>query len=300
MLRNIVIITVLYYVVVLFLGYTNLYRDGDGIKIYFVDVGQGDAVFIDVLGKATMLVDGGSDTRLDLFLDNYFKTPNCKVDLLLLTHPHSDHYGGMSPIIKRCKVLAFMFNDVDKPSSGFLDFANLIKNKYENKKIYTNYFAGQKVYLDKLRIFILWPSQEFLTFNKRDYANDLNLISGVLLLDYGEFEVLLTGDAEDAVLSNLDLRPYARVIQKGLDVLKVPHHGSSGGINRDLLAQLQPKICIISVGKGNSYNHPHASTLSLLQSMCRQVLRTDLHGTIELNSAEMLLSDYNDNKRLSH
>ena len=123
---------------------------------------------------------------------------------------------------------------------------------------------------------VLWPD---LKNTNVDYSN-INNLSIVLFVDYGDFEALLTGDAESEVLDQIDLTDVVPAIQNGLDVYKVPHHGASNGLSLKLLNQLKPKNCVISVGANNKYGHPSPKTIKALESILCKVYRTDEVGDV--------------------
>ena len=123
---------------------------------------------------------------------------------------------------------------------------------------------------------MLWPD---LKNTNVDYSNPNNL-STVMFIDYGDFEALLTGDAETEALSQIDISKILPYIDNGLDVYKAPHHGAKNGISLSLLQQLKPKFCPISVGAKNKYGHPSKEALDAFSSVGCTVLRTDKDGDI--------------------
>jgi competence protein ComEC len=130
---------------------------------------------------------------------------------------------------------------------------------------------------DGVKIEILWPRLNTLAKTDQSISNlDLNGLSVVALITYGNFSALLTGDAEKTVMEQL-------ANEAGdIDVLKVPHHGSRDGVSDSFLNIAKPELSVISLGEKNRYGHPSKETLELLKNHSSQILRTDRHGEIEI------------------
>jgi competence protein ComEC len=250
------------------------------LMVRVLDVGQGDAILITSHQNGERAVNILVDTG-PAGISKYLP-PFCNFDLVVLSHFHADHVGGINDILSGCQIGMLWFNDVPLSLKMYREFLDKLQINSHKLQIQENIFAN---YSDEvftygnLKIFILWPTQEF--FNKFRKGDDLNQLSVVMLVDYNDFEVLLTGDAESEVLGQLDLTRILPIIDNGLDVLKVPHHGAAKGLTSDLLAVLHPKACVISVGNPNPYHHPSPYTLSLLTAANCTILRTDVNGTIE-------------------
>jgi competence protein ComEC len=245
------------------------------IYVKFIDVGQGDAVFIRSEEGNTMLIDGGENYEVDRALNQEMFFPFCHLDYLLVTHPHLDHIGGLEKILKRCLVGTVMFNDVSTTSAALDRFRQIIK-----KNNVINTYSGDEFSFGRGKIKILWPSQE-LTHSG---IKNLNNISTVVFLDYGDFEGLFLGDLQDEGQADLDLSGIRSLIDGSLDVLKVAHHGSSNGVYMPLINDLKPATCVISVGSDNKFGHPDAKSVQNLNQAGCKVLRTDYLGDIVIKN----------------
>lgn len=237
------------------------------LLIHYIDVGEGDCILIQVNNK-NMLIDCGSK---DSGSYTYLKKHNIKkLDYMILTHPHEDHIGNAPCIINNFKINAIYAPKVFSSSDAFKDL--LLSIKKNNLKI-TEAHACKHIYLgNDINCFILAPNN-----NSYEKTNNYSI---VLKITYGNTSFLFTGDAES--LSEEEM------IHKGYnlksDVLKIGHHGSNSSTTSPFLNEVAPKIAIISCGKGNSYNHPHKDTLIKLKNNNVLFYRTDLNGTIVLES----------------
>jgi beta-lactamase superfamily II metal-dependent hydrolase len=236
------------------------------LTIHFLDVGQGDAELIQFDGK-NVLVDGGEQDmgpRVESYLQDHSVS---SLDLLVATHPHDDHIGGLLTILNDVPVMQVLDSGQVHTTSTFEDFLNLI----DQKNIpYTAAERGQTVNLDpRLKIEVLSPPATL-------FSDDLNQNSVVLKVTYNKVSFMLMGDAGIEAESSLLSSGYNLTS----DVLKVGHHGSSSSSSVAFLNAVKPAISVIEVGAGNSYGHPTQKTLSFLQRVGSEVYRTDLNGNI--------------------
>ena len=238
------------------------------MEITFFDVGQGDSIYIKTHSGERLLIDGGESSDVDYKISQKFIFPQCFFDYIILTHPHLDHYGGLLRVTQHCGFKYFTFNDVQCKSNACKYFSGI-----SNKK---SILIGDNISFNDVTIKVLWPD---LKNTNIDYSNPNNL-SVVLFIDYGEFEALLTGDAQKEVLESINVSEIAPFIQNGLDIYKVSHHGAVNGMSESLLQSLKPINCVISVGKDNPYNHPHKPVLTQLKKIGCNILRTDELGDI--------------------
>ena len=259
-------------------GY-DYFRFNDGrLHIVFCDVGQGDAILITTPGKKRILVDAGPDRKVLSCLNKHMPFWERRIDLVLLSHPHADHYFGLYHILDQYKVGSFGTEALVNESRNYQHLMQLLSVKRISQH---TLFAGYKVELDKdLFLTIEGPTAEFLRTNSPDGTIDESQNFGNLLprITYGSFDILFTGDSQKEGL----LEAVER-IGKPVDVLQVPHHGSATGLDEGILDELRPSLLVVSVGK-NSYGHPTQYILNLASKKQIKLLRTDKMGDIEITT----------------
>lgn len=248
------------------LGFTQQH----GQYIEFLDVGQGDAIFISTAKGRHILIDTGPDYSVDYYLSEKFYLMPCVLDLVIVTHKHLDHYGGLERIFKRCHIGSVIFNS---RINDIVDVNLTLDTKLQNS------FRGDVFKIDEISFCVLWPPNDSDFISQ---TSNLNNTSIVFLMDYGGFEALFTGDAEVDVWRKLNF-PNSCKVDSRLDVLKVAHHGSINGLYKPLLTALKPMMSVISVGINNKYHHPSPEVILFLNSINSKVFRTDVAGNIVIN-----------------
>jgi len=255
-------------------------REAPRLRVDFIDVGQGDAALITSPTGKTVLVDGGpheSSEALVSFLRDHARGP---LDLVVLTHRHADHFGGLRAVIETTGALLFM--DSPKPHPG-RERERLMQALERRKVPVRSATRGREIDLGGgARLTLLTPPEPALT-RVRD---EVNANSVVLRLDYGRSSFLFTGDAETATERWL-LDGKADVHAQ---VLKVAHHGSSYSSMARFLQAVRPEAAVISVGANNEYRHPAPATLRRLESVGARVYRTDLDGSVTVETDGQRLS----------
>ena len=265
------------------LGLAIVSRPDDLLHVYFCDVGQGDAILIKTPQNRQILVDGGRGDHVLNCLSNALPFYDHTLDLVILTHPHADHVGGLIDVLRTYRVEKVIFQQTPYTSADYQEFIDLLgeKNLPTLKVV-----AGEILALDQqTRAEVWYPlSKEELellgaSINPYD-GEDVNDSSIVFRLVCGDFETLLTGDAPEAV-QKLLLR---QGVVKEADILKVGHQGAKDGSDEDFLEKVNPELAVISVGEDNTYGHPHKETLEEIKKAGVELKRTDQDGTIEVIS----------------
>ena len=233
------------------------------LNVHYIDVGQGDSIFIELPNNLTMLIDGGENDMGKVVIDYISKLGYSKIDYVIGSHPHSDHIGGLIDIVNFFEIKKIYMPKALSTSKTYENLLNSIAEK--NLKIYTAKTGLNIINDSNLLVDIIAPNS--------DSYEDLNNYSVILKLTYKNKSFLFTGDAE--ILSENEITRDVSA-----DVIKVGHHGSNTSSSQSFINKVGAKYAIISVGKDNSYDHPHQVVLDRFKNSGAQIYRTDLNGTI--------------------
>ena len=252
-------------------GTETVSRAAIGLRVHFLDVGQGDCAIVLCDGES-MVIDGGPKTA-SRYIYSYIRDTLrlTHIDYVVSTHPHIDHVGGLATVLNAAPVDLLLTPTLEWDSNAFrsmMEFADL----QDIAVVIPN--AGNTLQLGSATVTVLhcWP--EAIGLGR---TNDASI---VLRIDYGETSSLFTGDAEDwAEYMMLDSGANLKA-----DVLKVSHHGSCTASTGQFLKAVQPECAVISCGKNNEYGHPHDIVMNRLNALNCSILRTDETGTIILQS----------------
>ena len=256
--------------VFLFVGGHSL-ADGK-LHVYFLDVGQGDAIFIQTPSGRQILIDGGPDNTVLQRLGEVMPFYDRSIDLVVLTHPDADHLAGLNEVLERYEVVEIMETGMACATSLCLEWEE--NKERQGGKIQTAFFGQEVETGDGARFLVLHPFEEV---KDKKFSSTNN--SGVVLkLIFGQQSILLTGDIEKQTESKL----VAAGVDIDSDFLKVAHHGSKTSTTEDFLQAVSPLGAFIEVGAHNRYGHPTEEVLSRLESFGIKYYRTDTDGTIEL------------------
>jgi competence protein ComEC len=242
-----------------------------GLRITFLDVGQGDAALLQVPEGAILVDQGPPEAKVAQQLRGLGVR---RLAAVVLTHPQRDHIGGAEDVIRRLIVDRVL--DPRLAVSGPYERAALAAAAKRGVEV-DETRAGAAFRLGRLRIRVLWPDRP------GSPTEDPNRLPIVLLASYGEVDALLTADAETDVT--------ARLLARHVEILKVAHHGSADPGLADELRELRPTVAVISCGLGNDYGHPRASTVAALEaSPGLSLFRTDRDGQVVVESDGRRLS----------
>jgi beta-lactamase superfamily II metal-dependent hydrolase len=244
-----------------------------GLTIHSLDVGQGDSFLIRTPQGKAVLIDAGPPEAGDIVVQALRRYGVRQLDLVVATHPHADHIGGLRAVLDAIPVLRVLDSGQPYPTRTYTRLLEMIKEKG-----ITFHLAepGQRFELDTgITLDVLAPERPLL---HGVAGSDENANSIVLRLVAGNFSMLFTGDSE--------AETERRLIESGAplsaQVLKVAHHGSRYSTSREFLERVRPDVAILSCGRENDYGHPAQATLDRLRLFVREIHRTDLEGEITL------------------
>lgn len=247
----------------------------NGLDIYFLNVGQGDSQFIKLPDGVDILIDGGPNKSVLFELAKVIPKTDKYIDLVILTHPQLDHFGGLYDVINRYKIGAFVFSGRDGEGEAWNEFREMLGAKGVN---IVEVGAGDLIRYKEDSLLILSPNDEFFV------KEEINESSLVALLASENSKTLFTGDigfeTENYLVEKYDL---------DVDVLKVPHHGSRFSSGIKFLEEVTPRVSVIGVGD-NNYGHPTEAALTRLKTIGSSIYRTDKNGTVRVEIKDGILT----------
>lgn len=247
----------------------------DGLlKIYFFDIGQGDAIFIETPNGNQILIDGGPDNTVVQKLGETMPFYDKNIDMVVLTHSDADHITGLIEVLERYEVENVIYSKIIRKSAVYDAWRDAVAKESVNT---IDPAAGKVVDLGNgTTLAIIYPS-ESLDGKVKEKVNDDSV---VLMLKYDETKILLSGDIE--------ARAERQIILSGAnldaDILKIAHHGSKTSTIKEFLYEVSPQVAVIQVGTKNRYGHPSPEVLKRLENYDIKYYRTDVDRDIKIIS----------------
>ncbi len=245
------------------------------LTVDFLDVGQGDAIFVETPQHHQVLIDGGPDSTILSKLQQLMPAEDKTIDIVVLSHPEKDHFFGLLDVLQRYKADYILWTGVKRDTPEYEQWQEvLLAQKKQGAKIITVQ-AGRQIKMGNVYFNIFSPADNLQGKEYKD-SNDTSIVAKLVL---GASDFLFTGDISAKAEKALNPRDLSA------DVLKISHHGSKYSSSELFLQAAAPEIAVVSAGKDNSYGHPAPETLQRLNKFGIQVLRTDLYGDIKMLSA---------------
>ncbi len=255
-----------------FVWYAVFAETREGLTVAFLDVGQGDAIFVESPDGNQILIDGGPNNQVLRELSKVMPFYDRSIDMIIESHPDSDHINGLAEVLKRFDVSAVMESGVNSDNPAYEEIRKIIQEKNIRNILARRGMRinlGNGAYME-----ILFPDRDV----SRMDTNDASIIAWLV---YGENEFLFAGDSPKK-MENYLASVYGKSLES--DVLKISHHGSDTSTSEQFLGYVNPKYAIISVGKDNKYGHPRQEVLDLLKQFDIGIFRTDESGIIKFES----------------
>ncbi|MFA5432647.1 MAG: ComEC/Rec2 family competence protein [Candidatus Paceibacterota bacterium] len=257
------ILNILVFPFVVFLSF------GAYLEVSFFDVGQGDSIFIETPDNYQILIDGGpSYSKVLDGLSREMPFNDKEIDLIILSHPESDHMTGLLSVLENYKVDNIIYTGIEKEGVKYESWQRMIKEEEANI-YYAD--AGDKVIMGDANLEIINPKKSI----KGEIFKESNDTAVVAKLQYKDSSFLFTGDVSSKIEKELD--------DIDIDILKVAHHGSKYSTSEEFLKKTSPLVSVIQVGK-NSYGHPTAEVLTRLNNFGIKILRNDINGDVKIVS----------------
>ena len=279
--KNILVIAILFTILV----NSIIYVTDKNIKIYFVDVGQGDCTLIQTSGRKNVLIDGGGsefgsfDVGKSTLLPYLLDRGITKIDYMMISHFDSDHIGGLFYIMENLRVDNIIISKQGESSENLKKFIEILQSNIRGSKNKTNIILvkkGDNIKIDNSSYFeILFPEEELIN------DNILNNNSIVAKFVSNNFKMLFTGDIEE-IAENRLCELYKSTNKLQADIIKVAHHGSKTSSTLNFLELVKPKIALIGVGENNNFGHPNDAVLKRIKDLGAHIYRTDQMGEISI------------------
>lgn len=262
------------------------------MRVFFLDVGQGNSALVQLPGRKRMLIDGGGfqgdtfDTGKSIIAPFLLRKKILHIDYIVLSHPHPDHMKGLKFIASVFDPAEFWHNGEDSEDHDYKELIDIVKTR--GIKMLRPDDLAKGMYVSGVKIEVFYPfSGEKRSQNPNVSSHTVNDQSIVVRLSYAGRSVIFPGDIEmnsEAILIN----KYGNKIKS--DILLVPHHGSRYSSSKPFLEMVSPEVCIISSRGGNRFGFPHVETLDRLNSIRAKIFRIDQGGAVEVKIGEGIFS----------
>ncbi len=252
------------------------------LRVTFLDVGQGDAAVVELPDGKIMLIDGGinePDMGRRVIAPYLWSEGIRNLDYMVLSHPHSDHFGGLDYIVEN-----FDVGEVWSNGRAVYEAGGFFRKISDREIPYKILSRGDFLERDNYSVHVFHPYDEFYAFSTRGAVSGQNSDSLVLKIESEDMSVLFTGDIEMEAEDNLV--HLSEWIES--DIIKVPHHGSSTSSSREFISAVNPEIAVVSAGRNNPFKHPHKETLARYREKGVRLIRTDIEGAVTITA-----EDYN-------
>lgn len=244
------------------------------LHVAFLDVGQGDSIWIQAPNGSELLIDAGPDQDVLAQLGKEKSFFDNTIDMILVTHSDKDHIGGFPYILDRYHVPLVIESEIESPTLIDRTVTEKITKESSDRLLAR---SGERIILDPragVVVDILFPDQNTTGW-------ETNEASAIVKISYGTTSFLLTGDSPSKVEQFL-VKTYGDQLKS--DVLKLGHHGSKTSTSQEFLDTVQPSIAIVSAGFGNTYGHPHEEVIERVGEIQAQIFETAELGTVDCYS----------------
>ena len=267
----------------------NVFGAIDGVKpvdsdfaVYYLDAGQSDCTIV-ICDDKVLMIDCGTYNQLNTIRQSIHSLEIDKIDYMLITHQHDDHMGSATDLLNDLKVENFIMPKLAQSNNVTSKTYNVLINSLDSKNI-------NKIVAQDCKSFMLGEAMVEI-LSPVTQSNNLNNMSVVLKITYGNTEFLFQGDAESKIENDLLRSDY----DIDVDVLKVGHHGSKTSSTDKYLDATSPQIAIISSGYGNNYGHPNGTILERFEQKGITAFSTFLNGDITVSSDGKIITVYTQN-----
>lgn len=250
--------------------------DSNALNLWMLNVGQGESILLREPGGRLLLFDGGPDDSVLSELGQVLLPWQRTINLVILSHLHSDHIRGLIPVLQRYHVQELWFSGAVSTAADYQAFRSALQNSSISPR--SVWADGTEKQFGQLRLLVLHPFRDE-SGEEFDSPHDADV---VVKVTYDQEDILLTGDLEEEHEKAIIAACRLPSCSLQANVFQVPHHGSSYGLAPAFLQAINPKIALIPVGVNNAYHHPGSSTIKKLEDKQVKIYRTDTQGRIHL------------------